>query len=246
MRDAATRSRRELLRWAGSGALVAFAGCSATTGGGTQQTARTDGTTSATDTGIDPSAIETVASEFKTIRTSIGMDDVMWGRVENTGGRHVAHLEAEARFRNKAGELLGTTSASIEGFESGGVWETYLQSFDDPALVADGELTITRITFGPPPDKPDTAAVSPESLRPAHETKTPTAAGEVINIGEETIDRLGVHAKFYAENGILLGTSSTDIVSLGPSDPREFEIGFPGYEERAAPRVASYHVSLAE
>ena len=250
MRDSTKPNRRGALRWIGSGILGTFAGCSAISSDGNQSTATdtTEQVTIASELGAEPepTAVRIVASEFRTVRTSVSTDNLMWGILKNTGQRHVAHLEAKATFRNETGTILDTTTASIDGFEPGGVWEAYIQSFDNPNVVAKGELSVTKIIFGPPPNKPDTVAISEESLRPAHAFKIPTAAGEVENTGEKTIDRLEVHAKFYAGNDNLLDTGSTNIISLSPDETRKFEIEFSGYEERAAPRVSSYDVSLAE
>ncbi len=246
-----TETRRGVLRWVGSGILAALAGCSATPGGapstatGPTTTHTATAQTTASEAETEQNAVKILDSEFRTVQKVIPPDNVVWGKLKNVGEKHVHTLEVEAIFRNESERVIGTQTASIEGLEPGGVWEPYLPSFETPEQVATGELTVKKVITGPPPDEPDAATVVEDSLRPPRDFEIPTAAGEVENTGEETI-AFTVRASFYALDDILLDTGSVEVTGLGPEEIRTFEIAFEGYEVLAAPRVASYDVSLIE
>jgi hypothetical protein len=182
---------------------------------------------------------------FEKRETQFSTNAEMHGKIKNTArDGELSYLAAEAVFTDSSGNVVDRSVESI-GLSAREVWDVVVPYLGDASDAASGKLTITESHAGRSPIPPANITVIEDSLEePDEELEPPKVVGELRNTGTAELSFLEASAKFYAENGNVLGENSATVTGLPAGKSWSFEVPFYAHSTERAERIAEYELSL--
>ena len=189
---------------------------------------------------------EILTTSFEKRRTEFSTNAWMTGEITNTArDAEIPYLAVEATFTNAADKVVDKSISSIEGLGSGEVWEAVVPVYGDASDATTGKLTITESTAGRTPVPPTNVTLLEARLeQPDEDLEPPAVIGKLRNTGTTELNFLEASAKFYAENGNVLGDNAVTVTGLNSGQTWSFEISFYAHSSERAERVEEYELSL--
>lgn len=154
-----------------------------------------------------------------------GFSDEVWAAVvvENTGDAPSGNIELAVEWLDGNGSLLSDTTEYFPTLGAGESWLAYVRSFEEADVVSGVEVTGDFELD--PPRTPAGLSVGDTEL--VGDDVDPAVAGVVENSREEDLDFIYAYGLFYAEDGTILGGSSTSENDLRAGTNWGFELSYP-------------------
>jgi hypothetical protein len=193
-----------------------------------------------------PEIPEILTTTLQTSQTQFSTNAAVYGEVKNTSNTDLlTHLEVKAEFLNEAGEVVDTSFESVRNFSPDEIWEVVVPYLGDASDADSATLSIETAIAGTEPVPPTNITLLEKKFEtPESDLKSPTMAGQIENTGTEELPYLEADAKFYTENGKLLGDAADSVTGLDPGQVWEFSVEFPAYSNEIADRVDSAELSF--
>lgn len=160
--------------------------------------------------------------------------------VENRGDTASGRVTLTARWYDGDGDRLDDTTGWIATLGAGETWAARVEAPSvDPGAVADVEVSGEYAAT--PPSVPD--GIGLESSNLVAWGDDVHVEGTVVNSTGATVSPVEALAKFYAEDGTMLGTNYTDVAAVAAGETWAFSVEWLGVGGRAT-RITGHEVVL--
>jgi hypothetical protein len=185
-------------------------------------------------------------STLQTEQTQFSANAAVSGTIKNTSNTELlTHLVVKAEFVDEGGTVVDTSFESIRNFSPDEIWEAAVPALGDASKVESATLSIETAVTGVEPVPPTNITLLEETFEtPESDLEPPKVIGRIENTGTEELPYLEADAKFYAENGNLLGDATDSVTGLDPNQVWEFNVEFAAYSNEIADRVDSFEVTF--
>jgi hypothetical protein len=185
-------------------------------------------------------------STLQTEQTQFSANAVVYGKIKNTSDTEMlTYLVVKAEFLDGAGKIVDTSFESVRNFPPDEIWEVAIPALGDASEVESANLSIETAITGVEPVPPRNITLLEEKFETSEsDLEPPKVVGRMENTGTEELPYLEADAKFYAENGNLLGDAADSVTGLDPNQVWEFSIELEAYSNEIANRADSFKLSF--
>jgi hypothetical protein len=185
-------------------------------------------------------------STLQTEQTQFSANAAVYGKIKNTSNTELlTHLVVKTEFLDGAGEIVDTSFESVRNFSPDEIWEVAVPALGDASEVESANLSIETAVTGVEPIPPTNITLLEETFEtPESDLEPPKVVGQIENTGTEELPYLEADAKFYAENGNLLGDATDSVTGLDPNQVWEFSVEFAAYSNEIADRADAFELTF--
>jgi hypothetical protein len=192
-----------------------------------------------------PEIPEILTNRLETSQTPFSTNAAVYAEVENPSTELLTHLEVRADFLNESGEVVDVSFESIRNFAPDEIWEVVVPYLGDASDADSANVSIETAIVGKEPVPPTNITLLEDTLElPDSDLEPPTVTGRIENNGSEELTYLEADAKFFGQNGHVLGDTTDSVTGLDPNQVWEFAVEFPAYSNEIADRVDSYELAF--